>query len=82
MSERNEIFADGISSVHFYKGTVRFDLVSLEPSEDGKPEIVNQKDRIIMPPNGLLSVYNALQNLVNQLVDAKVLKKNEPKSAE
>ena len=35
MENKKEIFADGISQIHFAGGMVRFDFVTLQPAEDG-----------------------------------------------
>jgi hypothetical protein len=77
MSEKQEIFVDGIGKIHFSGGMVRYDMVTLEPSEDGKEPIPEEKIRIIMPPNGFLATFNTMQKLIDQLLDAGVLKKNE-----
>ena len=73
-----EIFADGIGQIHFVGGMVRFDYVTLQPDPDGKEEpkaVYNE--RIIMPPQGFLSAFNSMQELIDKLVDAGVLKRNE-----
>jgi hypothetical protein len=77
MSEKQEIFVDGIGKIHFSGGMVRYDMVTLEPSEDGKEPMPEEKIRIIMPPNGFLATFNTMQKLIDQLLDAGVLKKNE-----
>ena len=33
--------------------------------------------RIIMPPQGFLTAFNSMQQLIDKLVEAKVLKKNQ-----
>ena len=84
MADKKEIFADGIGQIHFAGNMVRFDFVTLQPKpedKDGKaqaPEL-QSNIRIIMPPQGFLSALNAMQQLVDKLVDAGVLKKNESK---
>jgi hypothetical protein len=77
MSEKQEIFVDGIGKIHFSGGMVRYDMVTLEPPEDGKEPMPEEKVRIIMPPNGFLATFNTMQKLIDQLLDAGVLKKNE-----
>ncbi len=75
MSCREEIYVDGIGKIHFVKGMVRFDLISYEPSESGKEPDMVEKQRIIMPPDGFLAMFNTMQKLIDQLVEAGVLKK-------
>ena len=74
---KNELFADGIGQIHFAGGMVRFDLVTLQPEEDGKAPVPESHARLIMPPQGFLSAFNSMQQLINKLVEAGVLKKNE-----
>ena len=78
MVEKKEIFADGIGQIHFAGSMVRFDFMTLQPEEEGKAPTPKASVRIIMPPQGFLSAFNSMQQLINKLVDAGVLKKNEP----
>lgn len=77
MSEKKELFADGIGQIHFAGGMVRFDFVTLQPAEDGKPPVPESSVRIIMPPQGFLGAFNSMQNLIDKLLDAGVLQKND-----
>jgi hypothetical protein len=77
MSEKKEIFADGIGQIHFAGNMVRFDFMTLQPEEDGKAPVPRSNIRVIMPPQGFLNAFNSMQQLINKLVDAGVLKKNE-----
>ena len=77
--EKQEIFADGIGQIHFAGNMVRFDFVTLQPSEEGKAPVAESKVRVIMPPQGFLGAFDSMQKLINKLVEAGVLKKNEPK---
>jgi hypothetical protein len=75
---KKEIFADGIGQIHFAGGMVRYDFVALQPAEDGKGEPTPEyKERVIMPPQGFLNMFNSMQSLIDKLVEAGVLKKNE-----
>ncbi len=81
MSDEKEIYVDGIGKVHFVGGMVRFDLVTLKPNEEGGSEPTPEfKQRIIMPPNGLLGMYNTMKQFIDQLVDAGVLRKSKKAS--
>ena len=72
MSEKREIFADGVGEITLSGGMVRLDLVSLVGSqndEKNKPRL-EAFQRIIMPPDGFLRSFSAMENLVKQLIDA------------
>ena len=77
MEEKKEIYADGIGQIHFAGAMVRFDFVTLQPEADGKAPTPRSNMRIIMPPQGFLSAFNSMQQLIDKLVEAGVLKKNE-----
>ena len=79
MSDEKEIYVDGIGKVHFVGGMVRFDMVTLKPNEEGgnREPVPEFKQRIIMPPNGLLGMYNTMKQFIDQLVDAGVLRKTK-----
>ena len=75
--ETKEIFADGIGQIHFAGGMVRYDFVTLQPEAEGKAPVPQANIRIIMPPQGFLAAFNSMQQLIDKLVEAKVLKKNQ-----
>lgn len=77
MDEKKEIYADGIGQIHFAGAMVRFDFITLQPEADGKAPTPQSNMRIIMPPQGFLSAFNSMQQLIDKLVEAGVLKKNE-----
>ena len=77
METKKEIFADGIGQIHFAAGMVRFDFVTLPPEEDGKAPVPQSNIRIIMPPQGFLGAYNSMEQLIDKLLDAGILQKNE-----
>ncbi|MBR4884871.1 MAG: hypothetical protein IKZ33_06120 [Lentisphaeria bacterium] len=74
---KKEIFADGIGQIHFAGGMVRYDFVTLQPEEEGKAPVPEATVRIIMPPQGFLSAFNSMQQLIDKLLEAGVLQKNE-----
>ena len=76
MENKKEIFADGIGQIHFAGGMVRFDFVTLQPGEDGAAPTPVVNERIIMP-QGFLGAFNSMQQLIDKLVEAGVLTKNE-----
>ena len=76
MAELKEIFADGVGQIHFAGSMVRFDFMTLQPKENGDPE-PQANYRIVMPPQGFLNAFNSMQQLIDKLVEAGVLQKNE-----
>jgi len=72
MSHDRELFADGIGEITLSGGMVRLDLVSLVGSqndEKNRPRLEVTR-RIVMPPDGFLRSFSAMENLVKQLVEA------------
>ena len=74
---QKEIFADGIGQIHFAGGMIRFDLMTLQPGEEGQPPVPKAHTRLIMPIQGFLATFNSMQQIFDKLVEAGVLKKNE-----
>lgn len=72
-----EMFADGIGRVDFSGGLVRIELVSLEPAEEGTGRL-EVRQRVVMPVDGFLKSLTTMGELVNKLVEAGVLRRNEP----
>lgn len=77
MEVKKELFADGIGQIHFAGGMVRFDFVTLQPTEDGKAPKAEATMRVIMPPQGFLGAFNSMQQLIDKLLKAGVLQKTE-----
>ena len=75
---KKEIYADGVGQIHFAGNMVRFDFVTLQPSADGESPQPEPSERVIMPPQGFLSMFQSMQNLIDKLVEAGVLQKNNP----
>jgi hypothetical protein len=74
---KKEIYADGIGQIHFAGAMVRFDYVTLQPGAEGEPPVPETSLRVIMPPQGFLSAFNSMQQLIDKLLEAGVLQKNE-----
>lgn len=73
-----DIFVDGIGNINVTGNIVRIDLVALQPqlkSENGQP-VFAPSQRIVMPLDGFLQGINVQQNIIQQLVQAGVLKVN------
>jgi hypothetical protein len=76
MDKPREIFADGIGEIVLSGGMVRLDLVALSGSQreaSDKPKL-EFRQRIVMPPDGFLRSFSAMEDLVRQLVDAGLVK--------
>ena len=83
MEKSREIFADGIGEIVLSGGMVRMDLVALTGSQrekDDKPTL-EFRQRIVMPPDGFLRSYSAMEDLVRQLVDAGLVKPRDGANA-
>lgn len=74
---QDEFFVDGIGQIHFAGNMVRFDCVTLQPGGDGQNPTPKPTFRVVMPPQGFLAAFDSMQQLIDKLVDAGVLKKND-----
>jgi len=74
--ESREVFADGIGEITLAGGMVRMDLVALTGSQQDKenPPRLEFRQRVVMPPDGFLRSFSAMENLVKQLVEAGLVK--------
>ena len=78
-TSKEVVFADGIGEITLSGGMVRLDLVTLVGSQNdeaNKPRL-EFSQRIVMPPDGFLRSFSAMENLVKQLVDAGLVKPRE-----
>ena len=83
MSDNREFFADGIGEITLSGGMVRMDLVTLRGSQndsENKPKL-EFSQRVIMPPDGFLRSFSAMENLVKQLIDAGLVKPRDGEKA-
>jgi hypothetical protein len=83
MDANREIFADGIGEITLSGGMVRMDLVTLVGGQKDKenPPKLEFRQRIVMPPDGFLRSFSAMENLVKQLIDAGLVKPREGENA-
>jgi site-specific recombinase XerC len=73
-----EIYADAVSAIHVTGNMVRIDLMTQQPqlkSENGQP-VFDISRRIIMPLDGFVQSLAVQENIVKQLINAGVLKRN------
>jgi len=83
MDSLQDVYADGIGEITLTGGMVRIDLVSLSAKErdaEGRPRLEFRK-RVVLPPEGFLRSFSAMEDLVKQLVDAGLIKRREPGDA-
>ncbi len=79
MENSTEIFADGIGEIVLSGGMVRMDLVALTGSQreqENQPQLEFRK-RVVMPPDGFLRSFSAMEDLVKQLIKAGLVKPRE-----
>ena len=77
-----DFFADGIGEITLSGGMVRMDLVTMVGSnKDGAKPTLEVKQRIVMPPDGFLRSFSAMENLVKQLIEAGLVKPREGENA-
>ena len=76
MSKNQESFADGVGEITLSGGMVRMDFVTLQGSQkdpENQPKL-EFSQRVIMPPDGFLRSFSAMESLVKQLIDAGLVK--------
>jgi hypothetical protein len=82
--EQNEVFADGIGEITLAGGMVRMDLVTLVGNQNDKenPPKLQFCRRVVMPPDGFLRSFSAMENLVKQLIEAGLVKPRDGETGE
>jgi hypothetical protein len=82
MDTQRELFADGIGEITLVGGMVRMSLVSLVGSRrEGDQPRFETRERIIMPPDGFLRSFSAMEDLVKQLINAGLVKPKDTDAA-
>ncbi len=77
-----EIYTDGIDEITVGGAIVRVDLVSLSPTErdaNNAPKKVFRQ-RLIFSVEGFANSVEVMQNALQGLVDAGVIKRNQPRA--
>ena len=72
----NKCYIDGVQHVHYLGGMVRLDLFRLAPQANSEP-LQESAGQLIMTPQGLVSMLNAMQQLAEKLTEAGVLQKRQ-----
>jgi len=74
MQKNDRIFVDGMSSVKLMDGVVRMEFFNnLGSSRDPRPEPCGE---IVMSQQAFLRAYNAMEDLMRQLVQAGIVKRH------
>ena len=68
-----ETFADGLETVHMLNGTVRLDLFTLQARRNEEKPVPMVSERIIIPLQGFIQLYETLGKVVDKLVQDGVL---------
>jgi len=74
-----QIYADGFSNITFANGMVRIDLASTPPGpvEGGNPPAAEVHHRIILTPRAFLQSMGMMQDLMNKLIAAGVVRRTD-----
>ncbi|MEG3640328.1 hypothetical protein [Magnetococcus sp. PR-3] len=76
---KDEMYIEGIGEIGFHLGMIRMNLMGLdlsEKDENGNPTPVVQQ-QAVMSLRGFLVSLAAMENMVDKLVDAGVLKRRD-----
>ncbi|MBF0461963.1 MAG: hypothetical protein HQL87_11250 [Magnetococcales bacterium] len=78
-----DVFADAVKRVDFSGGLVRMELVAAyPPGNPGDAQINLQPNgRLVMPLDGFLSTFQAMQHLIDQLVTAGIVQNRHAEPA-
>jgi hypothetical protein len=77
-----EFYSDGVGEITVSGSIVRVDLVSLSPTErdqNNNPKSV-LRQRLIFSVEGFANSVDVMQNALQSLVDAGVVRRNQPRS--
>lgn len=68
-----DVFADVMGEIHLIGGVVRIDLVQLRPKRGEAGTTGEFERRLMMPLDGFLTSFGAMERVVNQLVERGVV---------
>ncbi len=69
MTEKHELFVERLGHIHFWGGMVRYDMVILESSEDGREPVMGEKVRLVISRDGFLKTFDSMQRLMDQFLE-------------
>jgi len=78
---QNELYTDGVDEVMISGTIVRVDLFSLSPTERDANNFPKKvfRQRLIFSAEGFANSVEVMQNALQGLVDAGVVKRNQPR---
>lgn len=77
--EKARKFVDGVETISFMEGMVHMELFNYIPGSQKQKgqRPLEITEELIMTPQGFLRAFSAMQNLVTQLEQAGVVRKND-----
>jgi hypothetical protein len=70
-------FADSVGNIQVFNQVVRIELLATNaPQQAGQPPVLMPAGHLIMPIDGLLKTFAALENTMRQLAEAGVIKRS------
>lgn len=72
------IYTDGIANITMVDGVVRYDLVTMSPTEEKEKFKISPVASVSTSVQGMLRTYDQLSKVINKMVEQGVLKKTEP----
>ncbi len=79
MADIKEVFADGLNTIHILNRTVRLDFFTLQPLQNQSKPTPNVHERIIMPIQTFLDMYDVMQQIVDKLIKDGIIISKEQK---
>lgn len=76
MKDIKEIYTDGVETIHVLNTTVRLDMFSLQPPQEGGKPSPHVFERIVMPVQSFLNMYGAMQQIVEKMAQDGLIKAN------
>jgi len=77
MSNSN-LYSDGIANIGIVDGVVRYDLVTMNPTDEKDKFSIAPVTTVTTSMQGMLRTYDQLSKAINEMVEKGVLKKTEP----
>lgn len=72
------IYTDGIANITMVDGVVRYDLVTMSPTEEEGKFNIAPVASVSTSLQGMLRSYDQMSKMINTMVEKGILKKTEP----
>lgn len=70
-------FADSVGNIQVFNQVVRIELLTANaPQQAGQQPVLMPAGHLIMPIDGLIKTYAALENTMRQLAEAGIIKRS------